>query len=86
MISVNKKDIDNLINSSEIKIETKFDKATIVTVKLPNGFILVESSGAIDKSNYDENIGYECCMSKIIDKLWLLEGYSLANEIYRKDV
>lgn len=86
MISVDKKNIDNIIANSIISVETKFDKCTIVTVQLPNGFVLVESSGAIDINNYNENIGYECCMTKIIDKLWMLEGYALANEVYRKDV
>lgn len=83
MYTVKEKDIDVILSKSQIKIETKFDKVTIVTVKLPNGFCLTESSGAVDKRNYSEQIGSECCLERIKNKLWELEGYSLANDIYK---
>ena len=56
-------------------------KGTIVTVRLPNGFVLVESSACVDPANYDHAIGYESCMKRIRDKLWLLEGYRLQCEL-----
>lgn len=52
-------------------------KCTVVVAQLPNGFILTESSACVDPANYDVNIGIECCKKRIIDKIWLLEGYRL---------
>ena len=83
MYTVKEKDIDAILSKSQVKIETKFNRVTIVTAKLPNGFCLTESSGAVDIRNYSEQIGAECCLERIKNKLWELEGYSLANDIYK---
>lgn len=74
--------IDNLVAKSKIKVKTIFKKCTIVVLKLPNGFILTESSACVDKDNYDPEIGKEICLNKIKDRLWELEGYRLSCEIY----
>ncbi|WP_443715600.1 hypothetical protein [Ruminococcus bromii] len=47
--TVTKRQIDELLEKSEIKVETVYDKVTIVNCKLPNGFVITESSGADDK-------------------------------------
>ena len=74
--------IKELLDKSEIVVKTVYDKVTVVSCKLPNGFVITESSGAVDKANYDENIGKEICMQRIEDKLWELEGYALAKALY----
>lgn len=58
-----------------------FGKCTVVMVKLPNGFVLVESTGCVDPANYDEAIGEKECMAKIESKIWAMEGYVLANRL-----
>lgn len=68
--------IKNILENSEIVVNTVFGKHTVVSVKLPNGFVITESTGCIDKNSYSEEIGAEICMAKIEDKLWELEGYS----------
>lgn len=73
--------VQNILDNSEIDVKTIFDKVTVVTCKLPNGFVLVESSGAVDKKNYNLEMGKEVCLKKITDEIWKLEGYSLANVI-----
>lgn len=73
--------IDSLLRNSDITVQTLWDKCTVVAVRLPNGFILTESSGCVDPSNYDSAIGYRCCMERIKDKLWMLEGYRLQSEM-----
>lgn len=70
--------IEALLAASEIDVCTKFGKVTIVTVRLPSGFVLVEASGSVDPANYDEEIGRLNCLSKIQHKLWELEGYRLS--------
>ena len=58
-----------------------YEKVTVVAVKLPSGFVLVESSGAVDKENYDFEIGKEICLERIQNRLWVLEGYVLQKEL-----
>jgi hypothetical protein len=49
--TVTRDQIEALMAASEVDVCTKFDKVTVVTVKLPNGFVLVEASGAVDRAN-----------------------------------
>lgn len=74
--------IDELIESCNIAVTTAFDKCTIVACKLPNGFVIVESSSCVDPANYDEDMGVDICMKNIEKKLWELEGYLLQNKLY----
>lgn len=73
--------VENIIKNSEVNVETLFRKVTVVTVKLPNGFVLTESSGAVSAANYSKKIGVETCMNRIKDQVWKLEGYKLASEL-----
>ena len=82
--SITPKHIAEILSKSKIVVKTIYDRITIVTCKLPNGYVLVESSGALSKENYSEDLGYKSCMTKIIDKLWMLEGYVLANKLHNK--
>lgn len=75
--------IEKIIMCSEIKVQTMFDKCTIVTCKLPNGFVIVESSACVSPDNYDEETGFEICLEKIKDKVWELEGYKLQEILYK---
>ena len=79
---VSEERIRELIESSEKNVTTIFDKVTVVSLKLPSGFVITESSGCVDPENYDEKTGELICMGKIEDRLWELEGYLLQNDIY----
>lgn len=83
--TVTKPQIYELLEKSEIKVETVYGKVTIVSCKLPNGFVITESSGAVDTANYDEKIGTEICMARIENKLWELEGYALTKQLYESE-
>lgn len=76
--------INEIIRNSNIKAYTVFDKCTVVTCQLPNGFVIVESSACVSPENYDEEMGMTICMKKIEDKVWELEGYRLQEELYRE--
>lgn len=80
--SVTEEQIRNLLDNAEISVATKWDKVTVVCCKLANGFVITEASGAVDAANYDEEIGKACCMERIENKLWELEGYALAKRLY----
>lgn len=73
--------IDALMAASQVDVCTKFDKVTVVTVKLPNGFVLVEASGAVDPANYSEAMGAKICLERIATKLWQFEGYQLSSRL-----
>ena len=83
--TVTKKQIDNILANSEIRVETVYDKVTVVNCKLPNGFVLTEASGAVDKNNYDKELGKELCMKRITNKLWEFEGYALAKKMHEEN-
>lgn len=83
-IRVTAEEIDALINEAEINVTTVFDKCTVVSVKLKNGFVLTESSACVDKANYNLEIGTKACLERIRNKLWELEGYFLQKGVYEE--
>lgn len=81
---LSEKDIQNVLDSADISFKTVDEKCTLCKCKLPNGFVLFAHTGAIDKSNYDFEIGKNSCLEDIKEQLWKLEGYHLASKIIEK--
>lgn len=77
-------DIDALLAKTECKVASVFGKTTVVTAKLPNGFTITESSSCVSPQNYDEKLGRDLAMKKIVDRIWELEGYRLQCELEPK--
>ena len=75
--------IEAIMEHSEIEVHSVCDKCTVVSCKLPNGFVVVESYTFPCDQDYDEAIGTNICLDKIEDKLYELETYRLHEEIYR---
>lgn len=84
--TVTKDHIEEIMNHSKVTVQTVFDKCTVVTCQLPNGFVIVESSACVDPANYDEDMGVEICMQRIVDKVWELEGYRLQADLYKDEL
>lgn len=82
VLTVTEDDVMTLLEEAEIAFDTIYDRCTLVTCKLPNGFIITESSSCCDKDNYDEDYGVDKCMEKIADKVWELEAYRLMANAY----
>lgn len=82
--TVTEKMIEEILVNSKIDIQTIFDKCTVVTCQLPNGFVIVESSACVSPENYDEKIGFDICIDRIANKIWELEGYKLQSALYDK--
>ena len=78
-VSISQDMVDNFIK--EIHISTVGEKTTLVRVVLVNGFEIIESSACVDKANYNEEIGAECCIDKIKDKIWFLLGFLLQTAV-----
>lgn len=83
--SVGKEYVDQIFNESILRADTVFGKCTIVSAKLPNGFIIVESSASVSPDNYDENIGLKICRERIKNRIWELEGYLLQQREYDRE-
>lgn len=84
--TVTQEHIDSILAESDVSVTTAFDKCTVVTVRLPNGFVITESSACVDPRNYDKEMGIEICMDRITNKLWELEGYKLQCELYEESI
>jgi hypothetical protein len=81
-IMVNADYVDWAIENSEIDVDTMHGKCTIVTCKLPNGFVIVESSSCVDPKNYDKELGVEICMERIANKIYELEAYHIQQTLW----
>ena len=79
--TVTQKQIDDLFLRSEKEVFTSFDKCFVMVCRLPNGFVLVESSACVDPANYNPDIGQQICEERIKNRLWELEGYRLQCQI-----
>jgi len=83
--TVTEKDLYDLLDRSEkVVFHSVFDKVCIVSVKLPNGFVITETSGCVDPANYNEELGEKYATERILSKLWELEGYKLQSELKEK--
>lgn len=71
--------VDCIFDSSEVITSTVFGKCTIMACKLPNNFVIVESSACVDPDNYNKGLGEKICERKIKDRIGELEGYMLSS-------
>lgn len=79
--TITQDDINAIVEKTHFAVEEFHGKCTVVVAKLPNGFILTESSACVDPANYDVNIGTEICKNRIVNRIWELEGYRLQCEV-----
>ena len=79
--TVTEEDVDAMIKQIHVDQITPNDLGSVVTVTtvtLANGFTITESSTCVDPENYDTEIGIDCCMERIKDKIWYLLGFLLS--------
>lgn len=75
--------VDDIIDNSEVIVDTLFGNCTMVALRMPNSFVIVETSACVDPANYDEDLGFEICMGRIRSKIYELEGYKLCDELHK---
>lgn len=78
--------IAEIMENSEFKTFTTFDKCTIVSCRLPNGFVITESSACVSPENYDAEYGADICFDKIATRIWELEAYRLQQHLWEEEV
>ena len=81
---VTKDMVKNIILNSEIVCQTRLGRITVVTLVLPNGFTITESSASVSEENYDYNYGIQVCMSRIEDMIWKLETYKMMTQEHER--
>lgn len=55
---------------------------TVCVLTLRNGFVVTGESACADPAIYDQEIGERFAYKNAFDKLWMLEGYVLKNELH----
>lgn len=60
------------------------DVLTVCVVTLENGFTVTGESACASPENFAAEIGNGIALKNAIDKIWLLEGYLLKEELYRR--
>lgn len=76
--------IADIMSNSEFETYTTFNKCTIVSCRLPNGFVITESSACVSPEDYDVELGEEICIDKIAEKIWELEAYRLQQYLWEE--
>lgn len=56
---------------------------TICQLFLQNGFVVIGTSACVDPANYNQGLGERFAYEDAINKVWPLEGYLLAEELYK---
>jgi hypothetical protein len=57
-------------------------RTTICNLYLENGFTVRGESACVSKENFNKNIGEQIAFENAKEKVWELEGYLLAENIY----
>ena len=74
-------DIDAIQAQCKEDVWEPFPGITIVAWNLPNGFTISDQSGCVDPDAYSREIGVGICREHLRDKLWVLYGFLLKDQI-----
>lgn len=80
VMHITKEYIEAVMAKCEFEVMTVFDRCTVVTCKMPSGFIIVENA-CFSAEKYSEEKGIDACLDKIADKIWELEYYALQQRL-----
>jgi hypothetical protein len=75
-------DIDAVVVSESFTILPS-GKTMICELILRNGFSVTGESSCVSKENFNIEIGQRISRENARDKVWMLEGYSLQEKLYR---
>lgn len=59
-------------------------KTTICQLHMENGYTINGQSSCVDPAKYNQALGEKYAYEDAINKAWPLEGYLLAEEIFRR--
>lgn len=76
--------IDSVIKSEEYHIFG--DTLTVCCLTLINGFTVTGESACVSPENFDKELGEKIARENARDKIWMLEGYKLREELYEQEI
>ena len=80
---VTKEDLEHLVAQSKTTFTNPAGTLTHCVITLPCGYTVTGESACVDPTNYDKELGEKYALEQAVEKLWPLEGYLLANDLYR---
>tara|TARA_R110002124_G_scaffold242525_1_gene407655 strand:+ start:1166 stop:1663 length:498 start_codon:yes stop_codon:yes gene_type:complete len=80
---VTKEDLEHLVAQSNTTFTNPAGTLTHCVITLPCGYTVTGESACVDPANYNKELGEKYALEQAVDKLWPLEGYLLANDLYR---
>lgn len=83
--TITKEYIEEIMEDSDFEVFTSFNKCTIVSCRLPNGFVITESSACVNSESYDKELGIDVCIDKITEKIWEFEAYRLQQYVWESE-
>ena len=60
--------------------------ATICSLILVNGYVVNGESAVASQANFNEAIGKQIAYNNARDKIWMLEGYLLKQNLYKESI
>jgi hypothetical protein len=60
-------------------------KTTVCQLHMENGYTINGHSACVDPANYNQALGEKYAYEDAINKAWPLEGYLLAEEIFKRN-
>ena len=76
-------DIEGLINTAQFYVFPN-TLHTVCCLTLKNGFTVIGESACVHPDNFDVEIGRKIAMENAKNKIWMLEGYLLANKLHNR--
>lgn len=73
--AITQEDVDNFIES--VEFSKLGQKTTLAFATLANGFEIAVTSGCVDPSKYNQEIGEKIALGRLKDKVWELLGFEL---------
>lgn len=74
-VRVSPEEVEEVMQASDYRTLTLFGTCTVVAMRMPCGYVLVESSACVNPDDYDEEVGAGICCQRIEDRVWALLGY-----------
>lgn len=59
---------------------------TICQLFINNGYVILGTSACVDKNKYNKMLGEKYAYEDALNKMWPLEGYLLAEELFKGEV
>jgi hypothetical protein len=82
--SITPEHIESVVKEQEFILH-EGSSLTICVLTLQNGFVVTGESACASPANFNQKIGEKIAYKNAMDKIWMLEGYLLKQQLYDLD-